>query len=157
MDLTPQTSIHFKNDNMKNIHLRLVAIALIISLLGILHFLLFGRIMTDFLSLIRMGDVISYNKTCIVLGGAPALILALILCIMALFSKDVHSSIPASIETPVSFIVVISFIIGFIANFIVPFLLLALSYHSCPQDNLHDYHVIDIKLCETLVDNRSFF
>ena len=142
---------------MKKIKLRLTAFFLIISLLGILRFLLFGRIMTDFLSLIRMGDVISYNKTCLVLGGAPVLILALILCIMALFSKDAHSSIPASIETPVCFIVVISFIIGFIANCIVPFLLLAFSYHSCPQDNLHDYHVTDVKLCETIVDNRGFF
>ena len=37
------------------------------------------------------------------------------------------------------------------------FLFLVSSYHSCPQDNLHDYHVTDVKLCETLVDNRSFW
>ncbi|CBG91098.1 DUF1240 domain-containing protein [Citrobacter rodentium] len=142
---------------MKKIYLRLYAIALILFFLANLDFLLFGRVMTDFLSLIKMGDIISYDKTCLLLSGAPVIILVLILSVVALFSKDAHASIPAPIEAPVVFIVVFSLIIGFIVNFVVPILLAAFSYTSCPQEKLHDYYVTDIELCKTIVDKRSFW
>ncbi len=114
--------------------------------------------MTDFLSLMRMGDVISYNQTCALIGAIPLVMYVVIAMVRVLFTDDLqYKALPDPFEGWVLAAITLFFIIGFIANFIVPFLLLALSYHSCPQDNLHDYHVTDVKLCETLVDNRSFW
>ncbi|EHG7611138.1 hypothetical protein J5Y28_000868 [Citrobacter sedlakii] len=143
---------------MKKSHLRLCAIALILFFLENLHFLLFGRVMTDFLSLISMGDRISYNKTCVLIGAIPLVMYVVVAMVRVLFSKDVkYQALPDPYEKWVLLTITFSFLLGLIADCIIPFLFMALSYHSCPQDTLRDYHVTDIALCKTLVDNRSFW
>ncbi|MDN4368103.1 DUF1240 domain-containing protein [Citrobacter portucalensis] len=115
--------------------------------------------MENFLSLIRMGDVISYNKnTCAIVGGIPIIFLFSILSVFALFSKEGRlKKLPTTIELWMTMIVVISFLIGIIANCLIPFLLLGLSYTSCPQKKLQDFYVTDIELCKTIVDKRGLW
>lgn len=143
---------------MKKLFMRLMYFLLIIFLLGILDLQIFGFVMTDFLSLIRMGDVITYHHTCLLISGIPLMLYTTFAMVRVLFSNDLqYKALPDPFEVWVLGTGALLFAIGFIANFIVLFLFLVSSYHSCPQDNLHDYHVTDVKLCETLVDNRSFW
>ena len=143
---------------MQKLRLQIIIIFFIIFCFGFLDFLLFGLVMTDFLSLMRMGDVIPYNQTCALIGAIPLVMYVVVAMVRVLFTDDLqYKALPDPFEGWVLAAITLFFIIGFIANCIVPFLLLAFSYHSCPQDNLHDYHVTDVKLCETLVDNRSFW
>lgn len=143
---------------MHNLWLRIMVIIFMIFCIIYIDFLLFGLVMTDFLSLIKAGDVISYNKTCILIGATPLVIYVALAMIRILFSQDVkYKALPDPYEKWVLLTITFSFILGFIADCIIPFLFMALSYHSCPQDTLRDYHVTDIALCKTLVDNRSFW
>ena len=143
---------------MKKIFKRLMCLLLITFLLSMLYALIFGNVMTDFLSLIRMGDIITYHHTCILISGIPLMLYTTFAMVRVLFSNDLqYKALPDPFEGWVLGTGALFFAIGFIANFIVLFLFLVSPYHSCPQDSLHDYHVIDIKLCETLVDNRSFW
>ena len=143
---------------MKKIFKRLMCLLLITFLLSMLYALIFGNVMTDFLSLIRMGDIITYHHTCILISGIPLMLYTTFAMVRVLFSNDLqYKALPDPFEGWVLGTGALFFATGFIANFIVLFLFLVSSYHSCPQDNLHYYHVTDVKLCETLVDNRSFF
>ena len=143
---------------MKKLFMRLMYFLLIIFLIGMLDMLLFGNVMTDFLSLIRMGDVITYHHTCLLISGIPLMLYTTFAMVRVLFSNDLqYKALPDPFEGWVLGVGALLFAIGFIANFIALFLFLVSSYHSCPQDSLHDYHVTDVKLCETLVDNRSFW
>lgn len=95
---------------MKKIHLRLCAIALILFFLENLHFLLFGRVMTDFLSLISMGDRISYNKTCVLIGAIPLVMYVVVAMVRVLFSKDVkYQALPDPYEKWVLLTITFSF------------------------------------------------
>lgn len=47
---------------MTKLHLRLISFSLTIFFCSLLYMIFTGSIMENFLSLIRMGDVISYNK-----------------------------------------------------------------------------------------------
>ena len=143
---------------MKKLFKRLMCLLLITFLLSMLYALIFGNVMTDFLSLIRMGDVITYHHTCLLISGIPLMLYTTFAMVRVLFSNDLqYKALPDPFEVWVLGTGALFFAIGFIANFIVLFLFLVSSYHSCPQDNLHDYHVTDVKLCESLVDNRSFW
>jgi hypothetical protein len=125
--------------------------------LGFLEFLLFGAVMHDFVSLIKMGDIISYDKTCILISGIPTIFYLLFFLLFALFQKDAfhrghkfmsNSYILLSILIPIPF--------GFIGNIIVPFILMANSYTNCPQENLSKYYVKDVALCEKIKRNDFF-
>lgn len=143
---------------MQIIYRRMAVLCVILIFGSWLYILLFGHVMHDFLSLLTMGEIISYGKyTCIFIGGIPLLFTMFSVLVMALFSKDCHSQLPASIESSVTIIVAITFITGIVANCIVPFLLLALSYSSCPQEKLHDYYVTDIELCNNMLNNRTWW
>ncbi|KAA0544461.1 DUF1240 domain-containing protein [Citrobacter portucalensis] len=144
---------------MTKLHLRLISFSLTIFFCSLLYMIFTGSIMENFLSLIRMGDVISYNKnTCAIVGGIPTIFLFSILSVFALFSKEGRlKKMPTTIELWMTMIVVISFLIGIIANCLIPFLLLGLSYTSCPQKKLQDFYVTDIELCKTIVDKRGLW
>ena len=142
---------------MRKIHLRLIALCLLICFISIFIFLIHGIPMVDFLSLVRAGDIISYNKTCTLIGGIPLVLLFIILSIVALFNKEAHAKTPDSMNNALIIITIIPFVIGFIADCLLPFLLMALSYTSCPQKKLHDFDVTDIELCKTIVDNRGYW
>ena len=143
---------------MKIIYLRIWAFFVIIFLTAVIYSLLFGRTMTEFLSLIKMGDIISYDKTCALIGSVPLISYTMIAVIRILLSKDVqYRSLPNPYESLVLTAITFSFIIGVIANCFVPFLLFGLSYTSCPQKKLHDFYVTDIELCKTIVDKRGLW
>lgn len=143
---------------MKKIYMRLMAILVIFFLLWILDTQLFGYVMTDFLSIIKMGDIVSYNHTFVLIGGIPTIMMMTISFVRILFSKSVkYQNFPKSIEAWVTCAVVIPFAIGLTADCIVPFFFLASSYTRCPQEKFDDYHVVDISLCENIVDNRRFW
>ncbi|MBM3009782.1 hypothetical protein [Citrobacter freundii] len=143
---------------MKKIYMRLMAILVIVFLLWILDTQLFGYVMTDFLSIIKMGDIVSYKHTLVLIGGIPTIIVMTISFVRILFSKSFkYQNFPKSIEAWVTCAVVIPFAVGLIADCIAPFFFLASSYTRCPQEKFDDYHVIDISLCETIIDNRRFW
>ncbi len=62
---------------------------MMISLIAVLYSLLFGRMMTEFLSLIKMGDIIPYNKTCVLIGSIPLIGYTVIALVRVLLSQDV--------------------------------------------------------------------
>lgn len=64
-------STYSKKNGMKIIYIRDWVFIMIFSLIAVLYSLLFGRTMTAFLSLIKMGDIIPYNKTCALIGSIP--------------------------------------------------------------------------------------
>ena len=99
---------------MTKLHLRLISFSLTIFFCSLLYMIFTGSIMENFLSLIRMGDVISYNKnTCAIVGGIPTIFLFSILSVFALFSKEGRlKKMPTTIELWMTMIVVISFLIG---------------------------------------------
>lgn len=144
---------------MTKLHLRLISFSLTIFFCSLLYMIFTGSIMENFLSLIRMGDVISYNKnTCAIVGGIPTILIFSMFSVFALFSKEGRlKKRPTTIELWMTMIVVISFLIGIIANCLIPFLFLGLSYTSCPQKKLHDFYVTDIELCKTIVDKRGLW
>lgn len=117
---------------MTKLHLRLISFSLTIFFCSLLYMIFTGSIMENFLSLIRMGDVISYNKnTCAIVGGIPTIFLFSILSVFALFSKGGRlKKLPTTIELWMTMIVVISFLIGIIANCLIPFY--CLDYHTHP-------------------------
>lgn len=158
MDLTLNIFTHYSKDSMKKIYLRIWVFIIIIFLSIVLYSLLVGRSMNEFLSLIKMGDIISYDKTCALIGSIPLIGYTIVALIRALFSKDVqYRSLPYPFESLVLTVITFSFIIGLIADCIIPFLLLIFSYTSCPQERLHDYHVTNIELCKTIIDKRRFW
>ncbi|HAT8006462.1 TPA: hypothetical protein SLG96_002981 [Citrobacter koseri] len=107
---------------MNNIYMRLIAILVIAFFLWILDTQFFGYVMTDFLSIIKMGDIVSYNHTFVLIGGIPTMILMTISFVRILFSKSLkYKNFPKSIETWVTCAVIIPFAIGLIADCIVPF------------------------------------
>jgi len=143
---------------MNKIYLRAWAFIMIIFLIAVLYSLLFGRTMTEFLSLIKTGDIISYDKTCALISSIPLFGYTIIALVRVLFSQDVqYRSLPAPFESLVLTAIIFSFIIGLIANCLVPFLFLGLSYTSCPQKKLQDFYVTDIELCKTIVNNRGLW
>lgn len=143
---------------MKRIYVRAWVFIMIISLIAVLYSLLFGRTMTEFLSLIKMDNIIPYNKTCALIGSIPLIGYTVIALVRVLLSQDVkYRSLPAPFESLVLTTITVSFAIGLIANCIIPFFLLTFSYTSCPQKRLHDYNVTDIELCKTIVDNRGLW
>ncbi|EAO6762357.1 Uncharacterised protein [Salmonella enterica subsp. salamae] len=143
---------------MKRIYLRVWVFIMIISLIAVLYSLLFGRTMTEFLSLIKMENVISYDKTCALIGSIPLIGYTVIALVRVLLSQNVqYRSLPDPFESLVLTTITVSFAIGLIANCIIPFFLLAFSYTSCPQKKLHDFYVTDIELCKTVVDNRGLW
>lgn len=144
---------------MTKLHLRLISFSLTIFFCSLLYMIFTGSIIENFLSLIRMGDVISYNKnTCAIVGGIPTILIFSMLSVFVLFSKEGRlKKLPTTIELWMTMIVVISFLIGIIANCLIPFLFLGLSYTSCPQKKLQDFYVTDIELCKTIVDKRGLW
>jgi hypothetical protein len=138
--------------------MRLMAFLIIVFLLWILDTQLFGYVMTDFLSIIKMGDIVSYNHTFVLIGGIPTMILMTISFVRIVLSKKFkYQSFPEPIESLALLTIILSFAIGLIADCIVPFFFLASSYTRCPQEKFDDYHVVDISLCETIIDNRRFW
>lgn len=117
---------------MTKLHLRLISFSLTIFFCSLLYMIFTGSIMENFLSLIRMGNIISYNKnTCAIVGGIPTIFLFSILSVFALFSKEGRlKKLPTTIELWMTMIVVISFLIGIIANCLTPFY--CLDYHTHP-------------------------
>lgn len=147
-----------RKDDMKKIYLRIWAFFVIIFLTAVIYSLLFGRTMTEFLSLIKMGDIISYDKTCALIGSVPLISYTMIAVVRILLSKEAqYRSLPNPYESLVLTAITFSFIIGVIANCFVPFLLFGLSYTSCPQKKLQDFYVTDIELCKTIVDKRGLW
>ncbi|ENR8890666.1 TPA: DUF1240 domain-containing protein [Citrobacter koseri] len=143
---------------MKIIYVRAWIFIMIISLTAVLYSLLFGRTMTEFLSLIKIDDIIPYNKTCELIGSIPLIGYTVIALIRVLLSQNVqYRSLPDPFESLVLTTITVSFVIGLIANCIIPFFLLAFSYTSCPQKKLHDFYVTDIELCKTIVDKRGLW
>ncbi|EHG7887924.1 MULTISPECIES: DUF1240 domain-containing protein [Citrobacter] len=144
---------------MTKIHLRLISFSLTIFFFSLLYMIFTGSIMKNFLSLIRMGEIISYNNnTCAIVGGIPTILIFSILSFFALFSKEGRlKKLSAAVELWMITIVVIPFLIGIIADCLLPFLLMAFSYTSCPQQELYDFYVTDIELCKTIVDNRGLW
>ncbi|WHP31601.1 DUF1240 domain-containing protein [Trabulsiella odontotermitis] len=121
-----------------------------------LVFLLFGAVLQDFISLIKMGDIISYDKTCILISGIPAIFYLLVFLLFALFQKDAfHRGHKLMSNSYAILFILIPLPFGFIGNIIVPFILMANSYTNCPQDNLSKYYVKDVALCEKI--KRSDF
>lgn len=123
---------------------------------GALYTLLFGFAMKDFISLIKLGEVITYNKTLILIGAIPVILYLCITLSWALISSktspfrkigNIHTIIIASC--------IFIFILGFALSFITQVLLL-IYYEPCPQERLADFYVINLKLCETLTP-RGFW
>ncbi|MDE5205163.1 hypothetical protein PYX06_06595 [Citrobacter amalonaticus] len=84
---------------MKKLFMRLMYFLLIIFLLGILDLQIFGFVMTDFLSLIRMGDVITYHHTCILISGIPLMLYTTFAMVRVLFSNDLqYKALPDPFE-----------------------------------------------------------
>lgn len=136
---------------MKKVYLRVVGIILAIIFSCLLYMILMGPVMSDFLSVIRMGNIISYNKTFALIGGIPLICYALLLIIMTLFTKDVQCpKLPSRIESCVLLVAFVPFITGIILNFLVPFLLMASPYIPCPKDHLSDVYVTDLKFCKNV-------
>ena len=75
---------------MKKLFKRLMCLLLITFLLSMLYALIFGNVMTDFLSLIRMGDVITYHHTCLLISGIPLMLYTTFAMVRVLFSNDLQ-------------------------------------------------------------------
>lgn len=136
---------------MKKTYIRLMTILLIVIFSCFSYMLLMGPVIPDLLSVVRMGDIVYYNKTFALIGGLPLICYALLCTIVTLFTKDVQwPTLPPRLEIGVLLTIFVPFIIGIIANFLVPFFFLASSYTSCPQENLSGIYVTDLKLCENL-------
>ncbi|MDE5205164.1 hypothetical protein PYX06_06600 [Citrobacter amalonaticus] len=84
---------------MKKIFKRLMCLLLITFLLSMLYALIFGNVMTDFLSLIRMGDIITYHHTCILISGIPLMLYTTFAMVRVLFSNDLqYKALPDPFE-----------------------------------------------------------
>ncbi|HHX7179503.1 TPA: DUF1240 domain-containing protein [Enterobacter hormaechei] len=117
---------------------------------GSLYLSLFGFIMKDFISLINMGEVITYNKTLIFIGGIPLILYACITVPWALISsKTSPFRNMGNIHTLIICFCVFTFVIGFVLSFVIQSMLL-IYYTPCPQEHLSDFYVTDLKLCENL-------
>lgn len=64
-------STYSKKNGMKIIYIRVWVFIMIFSLIAVLYSLLFGRTMTEFSSLIKMENIISYDKTYALIGSIP--------------------------------------------------------------------------------------
>ncbi|EKY5003093.1 MULTISPECIES: hypothetical protein [Citrobacter] len=84
---------------MKKLFMRLMCFFLIIFPLAILDLQIFGFVMTDFLSLIRMGDVITYHHTCLLISGIPLMLYTTFAMVRVLFSNDLqYKALPDPFE-----------------------------------------------------------
>jgi hypothetical protein len=125
-------------------------------MLWFLEELLFGSIMDDFISLIKMKPIIFYNKTCLQMSAIPMFSYLLLLTFFYLFSKKIFKYLQKLMDS--SYFILIMLIpipIGYISTIIIPFILMANSYTNCPQENLSKYYVKDVALCEKI--KRSDF
>ena len=84
---------------MEKLFKRLMCLLLITFLLSMLYALIFGNVMTDFLSLIRMGDVITYHHTCLLISGIPLMLYTTFAMVRVLFSNDLqYKALPDPFE-----------------------------------------------------------
>lgn len=82
-------STYSKKNGMKIIYIRVWVFIMIFSLIAVLYSLLFGRTMTEFLSLIKMENIISYDKTCALIGSISLIGYTVIALVRVLLSQDV--------------------------------------------------------------------
>lgn len=122
----------------------------LLFLWSVLYTLLFGFAMKDFISLIKLGEVITYNKTLILIGAIPFI---LYICITFSWALTSSKTSPfrkiGNIHTVIIASCIFIFILGFVLSFITQVLLL-IYYEPCPQERLADFYVTNLKLCENL-------
>ncbi|KNC90172.1 DUF1240 domain-containing protein [Trabulsiella odontotermitis] len=113
--------------------------------------------MDDFISLIKMEAVISYNKTCLLMSGIPMLSYFVLLTFFYLFSEKIFKHLQKLMDSSYFILLMIIPIpVGYISTIIIPFILMANSYTNCPQENLSSYYVKDVALCEK-IKRRDLF
>ncbi|KFC04755.1 uncharacterized DUF1240 family protein [Trabulsiella guamensis ATCC 49490] len=136
---------------------KLHAFAALLIQIAVLYLLLFGFIMRDFISLWKMGNVISYSKTCIMISSIPLFLYCLFFTCLFLFQKNFPQRGHKFMNNNYVLLITLSSIpIGFIGNIIVPFILMANSYTNCPQENLSKYYVKDVAMCEKIKRSDLF-
>lgn len=107
-------------------------------------------------SLYAHGNIIVYNTKAVAgATGVPVYIYGICISLRVLFTKGVK---PPTTQTPVgrilgAFCTIIT-VTGMITAFIIPIGLMFSPYSNCPQDKLGDYYVTDLKLCDTINNNR---
>lgn len=105
-----------------------------------------------------MGDIISYDKTCALIGSVPLISYTMIAVVRILLSKDAqYRSLPNPYESLVLTAITFPLLLALLLT--VSFLFYCLDYHThpAPQKKLHDFYVTDIELCKTIVDKRGLW
>lgn len=134
---------------------------LILSIFSLLFFfIIYGPLMTQFISIIKWGDIIEFsNVTLMCVCGLPVVGSFIILSILVIFKKGITPlNVSKPFDTLLVLITIISLGSGFVSSGIFLITISISPYTECHFKNIKStkYYVKDPKLCKT-IDYKAFW